>query len=526
MNILLIRFIGRKGPNRHIPWHYGFYKDILEVKGHKVDIIDNSVEGYAVQELVDIVLDHNYDIVGTGGMATIYNDLKSFTELLKKKREGVLVIVGGHVVADSEFLINTCPIDIIVFGEGDITLPKILSCIESKDDLDTVPGIAFKRGDKVVVTEKEKQYAVMDDLPVINPEGFKLDKYKTSVPYRFLVDERAIRFKEEKHKLLTFTATRGCTHSCFFCYRHLKGHRSYSKERLEENIKILKEMNCSFVWFNDENITANKIWLKGLCELTKKYEIYWTGSARADHITHEVMEILKDSNCCDLFVGVESFDPKMLKQMYKRVTPQQNIAAINLLYQYGLTYMFCMIIGTPGEDRSTIFNTRKGIWSCYFALDFLDMAFLSPYPGSPSYHFGLKNGYIKDARYVHELLLEKNDLVINFSKLSNLELIAWHSWICLEFAISYRVKHSALSVDQPFLDTLKKFIKIYCELLFKESANFFMFNLYIFKGFSYWLKPVKKLKWAEFRKTLVAPKRLYLRHSLSRRLKRLFVDIK
>jgi radical SAM superfamily enzyme YgiQ (UPF0313 family) len=208
--------------------------------------------------------------------------------------------------------------------------------------------------------------------------------------------------------------------------------------------------------------------------------------------------------------------------MYKKVSPQQNINAMNMLYQYGIFCRLALVIGVPGEDRETIFNTRKGLWSCYFFGDIIDCAYLTPFPGSPSYNYGLKNGYIRDARFVHEELIEKNDLVVNFSKLSILELTAWHNWLYCEAAISHRIKHYALNIDQPFLILLKEYLNSYFKLLFEEPVNFLMFNLYIFKGFSYWLKPVKKLKWAEYRETLLVPKRLSLRCSLSKRLRRIF----
>jgi len=327
--------------------------------------------------------------------------------------------------------------------------------------------------------------------------------------------KRLCSIKKDGHRLFTFSSTRGCTHNCFFCYRHIRGYRSYGKKRLEENIKLLHEKKCNFIWFNDENITSNIEWLKNLCDITKKYDIYWIGYGRADDITEEVVEILKDSNCCEMFVGVESFDQEMLNRMNKKITTQQNIDAVNLIYQYGLSYQFCLIIGTPGEDRETIFNTRKGMWQCYFVLDFLDLAFLSPYPGSAAYHYGIKKGYIKNKNEAHEKLFEKNDLVINMSELSDRELNAWHRWIRLEFAISYRVKHAALSADYVFLKVLKNYLREYLFLL-KEPINFIMFNIFLLKGFSYWLKPVKKVKWAEFRDTLVEPKRISLRYSLTR----------
>lgn len=104
MKIVLIRFNQRRGAATAIPWHLSFYKDILEKEGHSVDIIDNQIENLSIKELVNIVLENNYQLVGTGGIGTVYNPLKEFCHLLKSKKPEVTIVVGGQIVADYEFL--------------------------------------------------------------------------------------------------------------------------------------------------------------------------------------------------------------------------------------------------------------------------------------------------------------------------------------------------------------------------------------------------------------------------------------
>jgi len=91
---------------------------------------------------------------------------------------------------------ESCNIDVIVFGEGEVTLPKIIECMESKSDLFTVPGIAYKKESEIIRTKPETKKANLDDLPLINPDYLKLENYKHSVPYRCLVDEKALQYKK------------------------------------------------------------------------------------------------------------------------------------------------------------------------------------------------------------------------------------------------------------------------------------------------------------------------------------------
>jgi radical SAM superfamily enzyme YgiQ (UPF0313 family) len=495
MKTILIRFKKRDSSKRTIPWHYGFYKDILEGQGHIVDILDNQVERKSIEETVDLVLRNGYELVGTGGIGTVYKEIKQFSELLKSKNKGIKIVVGGQVVADFKFVINSCPIDIIVLGEGEITLPKIVNCIESNGELADVPGIVFKKEDELVVTKKEKLIS-LDILPDLNIKNFKIELYDTNVPESFLVDEKARSLKGQGYRHLTIFLARGCPYDCFFCYRHIKGYRTYGAKRLEEILRSIKESGYSFFTFSDECLTANKKNLVDVCELAKKYEFYWFTNGRVDQIDHKTMQMLKESNCVGVQYGVESFDDDMLKTMNKKVASLQNVEAMNLNYQYGLKTVLQLVLGVPNEDRRTIFNTRKGMWSCYLPVDRIACAILNPYPGSKAYYYGIEKGYIEDKRYVHEQFAEKGEIIINFSKLSDLELKSWQIWLRCEAHISYRLKHLSLKIDRIFLYNFYQFAKTYGAMLLKEPLNFLKFNLYILKGFSYWFKPIKRLRWA------------------------------
>tara|TARA_Y100000294_G_scaffold77654_1_gene73044 strand:+ start:803 stop:1045 length:243 start_codon:yes stop_codon:yes gene_type:complete len=79
VNILLIRFkLG--GGRSNIPWHFSFFKDILAKQGHAVEIIDNQVENYTIEEMINHTIEKGFDLVGTGGIGTVYKPLKNFVQ--------------------------------------------------------------------------------------------------------------------------------------------------------------------------------------------------------------------------------------------------------------------------------------------------------------------------------------------------------------------------------------------------------------------------------------------------------------
>ncbi|MFA6567553.1 MAG: radical SAM protein [Victivallales bacterium] len=489
MNIALIRFRKRENARQTIPWHFSFYKDIIEPFGHKVDIIDDQVEEFGIDKLVEISISNRYRIIGTGGIGTTYNELMDFSEKIKRRSPDTIIIVGGQITADYELIMKTCPVDIIVRGEGEITLPKIVEAVSQNKDIKDIPGIIFRRNGKLFINDHEKLIH-MDGLPDYNFKNIDINKYDTSVSDYFLVDEKAVSLKKQGFKALYVFIARGCPYSCFFCYRHLKGYRSYGRERLDNILSGIKEKGFSFLSFGDECITANKENLLNVCELAKKYDIYWITSARADRLDKETMTLLKTHNCVGLQVGIESFDKTMLVAMNKRTTPRQNIDAMNILYEYRLRTVLQIVSGSPGENRKTILNTRQGMWSCFFMEDKIASAILNPYPGSPAYYYGIEKGLIKDKEWVHRNFSSKGEIIVNFSEMSIRELKTWQVWFFVEAALSYRVKNMRLIINRSLLTKIRAFLSNYYKLT-REPLNFISFNCYLLMGFKYWLKPHK-----------------------------------
>ncbi|HBC87140.1 MAG TPA: hypothetical protein DCZ94_09320 [Lentisphaeria bacterium] len=489
MKIALIRFKQREGARSNIPWHFSFYKDILEPKGHHVDIIDDQVEDLGVDRMVGLCIDKAYDVIGAGGIGTTYNQLMEFSEKIKQRKKDIVIVAGGQIVADYEFIMQTCQIDIIVRGEGEMTLSKIIDALERNLPFDDVKGLVFRKNRELVVNPPEDLIR-LDDLPDFNFNNIDISRYDTSVGDIYLIDETARKLKEKGDRYIGVFLARGCPYNCFFCYRHLKGYRAYTRERLEKILSGLKEKGFSFISYSDECVTANIKNLRNICEISKKYDIYWMTSGRADHLDDEVLKLLKENNCVGIQVGVESFDDRMLKAMNKGTSGQQNIDAMNLIYRYGLYTVLQLVNGAPGEDRKTILNTRKGMWKCYFKLDKIASAIMNPYPGSPAYYYGLEKGYIKDKGWIHRNFSSKGEIIVNFSDLSMRELKTWQIWLHLEAGLSFRMKNKAFLFNKSFLIRMKNFLSCYLKLL-QEPINFAAFSYYLLLGFTYWLKPVK-----------------------------------
>lgn len=494
MKIALIRFAQRERGQQIIPWHFGFYKDILSADGHSVTIFDNDIEREPIDALAQKIILEGYDLIATGGICTVYNDLKELCVTLKEKCPAIFIVVGGQIVADTDFILRALPIDVIVCGEGEITLKKIVDARITRSEWQKVPGIAYSdTTTHTIHRNPAEEMVALDELPMLNLEHFDLDQYASQVTDDYLIDARARELQAKGSRALFVFLGRGCPYHCFFCYRQLPGYRMYSDEKIEELLLYILKYNVHFINIGDECLTADKNRLKTFAQLAKKYDIYWKiAGGRVDHVSDELLAFLRAHNCVTIQYGVESFDPDMLKAMNKRTTAGQNIAALNATYRHDINTTLQLIIGSPGENRKTVLNTRKGMWRSFFKHDKIACAVLSPYPGSDAYSYAVSKGFISDKESVHQQFAEKSKLVVNLSALSVRELEAWKYWLHVEAALSYRVKKGKLLLNRALVQKIKSFMLRYV-LLAREPLHCILFSVYLCKGFTYWFSKEKDL---------------------------------
>ena len=79
--------------------------------------------------------------------------------------------------------------------------------------------------------------------------------------------------------------------------------------------------------------------------------------ARANRITESIIPILKELNVDEVAIGFESGSQKILDNINKRATPQDNIEAAKLLFSNGIDTIASFVLGLPGEDEDTLQET-------------------------------------------------------------------------------------------------------------------------------------------------------------------------
>jgi p-methyltransferase len=88
--------------------------------------------------------------------------------------------------------------------------------------------------------------------------------------------------------------------------------------------------------------------------IRKKYNLNWFSYFRCSNSDEEAIDLMAQSGCKGVFLGVESGSPTILTNMNKSATVEKYTKGIEWLRQYGILTFASMITGFPGETDATV----------------------------------------------------------------------------------------------------------------------------------------------------------------------------
>ena len=369
---------------------------IISNNKYQMDFINNSIYKYSDKELYNVLSE--YDVVGFGG--TIYECLQAKNVSSLLRNNGILTIYGGpNATVYWQKYIDF--FDIIVKGEGEITVDELLNCIENNRPLKEVEGIVFKENGKIVNNPDRAFIQDLDKLNYPAREILDLKKYQRhAIP---LIDVYPVD---------TIVSSRGCPFSCTFCSSKHFWKRVYRTRRSEEVVKEIKYLINKFgtkgVIFNEDLFTVSKKRVLELCQLIKPLGIEWKCSSRVDTVDEEMIKAMKESGCKAISFGLESCSNKTLEMIDKRITTDQSRKAIKLCRKSGIYVNGSFIIGLPNETENDMLDTIKT--SKTWKLDTVDYNRFFGFPGSDLYtlvkrknldRYKYNEVILPDTEYVH-----------------------------------------------------------------------------------------------------------------------------
>jgi anaerobic magnesium-protoporphyrin IX monomethyl ester cyclase len=240
--------------------------------------------------------------------------------------------------------------DVVVIGEGEITLEELLPVLNSNrpELLGHVRGIAFRADDGAVY-----QTPPRPQIPDINHQPW---------PCREAVSiERYLETWRLHHQCgsVSIITARGCPYDCRWCSHAVFG-KTHRRRRpnlvVDELEAILDRYNPDMLWIADDVFTIHHGWLEEFAAEMKRRRIRipFECISRADRLDEHVADLLSDLQCFRIWIGSESGSQRILDAMHRGVTVEEVQTAVDLCKARGIQTGMFLMWGYEGEELSDI----------------------------------------------------------------------------------------------------------------------------------------------------------------------------
>lgn len=324
------------------------------------------------------------DIVGISSMSRyIPGAIKLACQI--KQRENIPVILGGpHITA----LPHTLPpsFDIGVIDEGEETFLELCKIYRvhkafPKELLANVKGISYHKEGKVQVNPPRDHIEPLDRIPYPDRDLWNI-----------------------KDRIKWVASSRGCPYACAFCGMARSRYRKFPAEYVvAELIQMKEKYGLRAITFQDDLFVADKKRLKEIRDLIRKHglekELSFMVSLRADLIDRKTMELLKEMNVTNIFMGIESASEHVLKFLKNNTVTVKDIQkSIDLCHEFDIQLEGSFIIGSPMETLKDLKTTYDFIYDnyCEGKLDMIAIYTLTPFPGTKVWDIAKDRGLVTE----------------------------------------------------------------------------------------------------------------------------------
>ena len=285
-----------------------------------------------------------------------------------REHSAVPLVMGGPLVANHvrsyqgeelAVALRDTGVDIFVHeGQGEATLVEVIRCLESGGSLAAVPNLLFFEDGKLRITPRA-------------PENNSLDEN--------YIDWSS--FGRTLGPTVQTRTARSCAFSCAFCnYPTRAGALTLADlSTIEHELDSLHRLgDVQNVVFIDDTFNVPVKRFKEICRLliAKRYGFNWFSYFRCSNADRECVDLMADSGCKGVFLGIESGSPTILQNMNKAATIEKYARGIEWLRERGILSFGSFITGFPGETEETVEETvdfirqyrpdyfRSQMWYC------------------------------------------------------------------------------------------------------------------------------------------------------------------
>ena len=345
-----------------------YLTNFLRRNGHTAEYIN--LFQYEKDKLIEYLRRDPLCVAITTTFYVVNLPVTEMVEFIREHNPRVKIVVGGPLVNNHarnyhgdalKTALEDMGADIYVLeGQGEFTLARLIECLKNGGNLNDVPNLAYFENNEL--------------------------HHTTTVPENNSLDANFIDWKDfggsrDLGATIQTRTARSCAFKCSFCnYPSRAGALTLlSLDVLERELdSILTLGGVRNVVFIDDTFNVPFPRFKDLCRMMirKKYPFNWFSYFRCSNSDQEAIDLMAESGCKGVFLGIESGSPSILINMNKSATVEKYAKGIEMLRRNGILTFGSFITGFPGETDETVQETidfirstrpdyyRSQMWYC------------------------------------------------------------------------------------------------------------------------------------------------------------------
>lgn len=310
-------------------------------------------------------------------------------KLVKARYPDVPIIWGGiHASILPEQTVKHSCVDIVVVGEGEATLLELVKTLEQGGPLHHVTGIAYVNDGQYYFTGY-RPFVDLNEQPPLAYHLINVDLYRRRI---FGSDHVSVN------------SSRGCAHSCGFCYEsvvHKRKWRTMQPKLVVERLKLLiDDYGIHGFNFTDSNMFVNMNHAYSVMEEIVRADL----NIRIGKLHIRIDSILKmEKKYFNLLIragveritiGVESGNQRILDLINKNLTVDKVIDASRKVADYSIVPVYLFMMGLPSETPEELGQSIRLAKQILHENRRASTSFniYMPYPGTDLYNIALQHG--------------------------------------------------------------------------------------------------------------------------------------
>ena len=319
----------------------------------------------------------NIDDVLIRKQETYYPPLADFCRVIRQAQPCPVILGGSGFSLFPRQLLELSTADFGIQGEGEVSLPALISALSHGADPSGIPGLVYRQ----------------DGTIVANPPRWSAPEVPLETADR---PAHLVAHYRQAGGMLNLQTQRGCAHGCHYCtYPLIEGRvpRRRPPEMVAEEMSRLEAAGVSWAFIVDSIFNSSTRHVVETCEaiVRRNLALRWGCFLRPQGLTPALLKLMARAGLTHIEFGSDSFCDPVLEAYGKNLAFHDIRQASELARNEGIDHCHFLICGGPGETRETLQTTFENSQQLPGAI-IMAVVGMRVYPGTALHQRALREG--------------------------------------------------------------------------------------------------------------------------------------